>query len=149
MLAAIDPVLVGLGGALVGGVASMLGTIVVGRRELTRKARIRLFDELIPDLFEWTSVDGEHGHEWVPKWTVGEGLPAMLRAAIIAGRKDDKRALKLYAVIQRCREAQSPKLDAEARSDGFLTDTSLAVKTSEEVVEAIRDYGLWLGKKIR
>jgi hypothetical protein len=72
-------VLAALAGALVGGVATLGGSIIVERKKIAREQRIRIYDDLLP------ATRREVG------WPSDEGLFAVeqvLRAATIAGRKE-------------------------------------------------------------
>ncbi len=63
-------------GALVGGFAAAAGSVLVNRRELVRSARVRLHDELLPELEE--SVDQSRDE-------FRKQLEASRRASVLAG----------------------------------------------------------------
>jgi hypothetical protein len=84
----------GVVGAIVGGAASLAGTMVVNKRQMATNARMRLYDELLPELER--AVDDLKGltepmaMERVPE------LLAAVRASAIAGRLERKDAHNLW-----------------------------------------------------
>ncbi len=79
------PFLSAIGGAVVGALAS----VWVHRREVTRSARIRMFDELLPALRAEVGSQRIEG----PLFVVSDGarqLEALARCAVIAGGRERK-----------------------------------------------------------
>jgi hypothetical protein len=48
-------------GALVGGAASLAGSFLVARRDLIRRTRIRMYDEVVPNLQRQVTGDLSRG----------------------------------------------------------------------------------------
>jgi hypothetical protein len=87
----------GVVGAIVGGAASLAGTVLVNKRQMATNARMRLYDELLPRLER--AID-ELGREFRP--VVEEQMPELLsavrRAGAIAGRQE-RRAVHRLALL--------------------------------------------------
>jgi hypothetical protein len=98
----------GVVGAIVGGAASLAGTMVVNKRQMATNARMRLYDELLPELER--AIDDRTGatEERVP-----EVLAAVRRASAIAGRLERRDARNLW---QLWGEHQA-KLEAETEAE--------------------------------
>ena len=80
------PLLSALLGAVVGGAATLAGSVLVSRWELQRRARLRLYEELLPRVKNetWPQFrrrDG--GHE-----ELEQSLDALERTAVIAGPRE-------------------------------------------------------------
>jgi hypothetical protein len=78
----------GVVGAIVGGAASLAGTMVVNKRQMATNARMRLYDQLLPELDD---AIVEHMGVAVP-----ELLEAVRRASAIAGRAERRDAHNLW-----------------------------------------------------
>jgi hypothetical protein len=79
-----------LGGAVIGFAGSLFGSILVNRRELVRRTRLRLYDELIPAAQKSVNDFLEQGlDDDVP---VTEKILLVQRTAQITGRKDRRLA---------------------------------------------------------
>lgn len=135
--------LAALAGAVVGGGASLAGSVLVNRREHVRAARIRLHDELVPALRE----------ELPPK--VGflldshfeEVLEATRRAAVLAGR----RSVELVDEIDVAHTAWWAAIRREegpADEYGNPTEPADREGALEEVKRRIDALATWVEKKI-
>lgn len=90
-----------LAGAIAGGGAALVGSIIVNRRELTRRARIRMFDEILPEL-----VNRDNGD-------LGDAEPefkALERAAAISSRGDRRAVSNLYSLWRGAQASLGPEL---------------------------------------
>jgi hypothetical protein len=90
-----------LAGAIAGGGAALVGSIIVNRRELTRRARIRMFDEILPEL-----VDRDNGD-------LGDAEPefkALERAAAMSSRGDRRAVSNLYGLWRAAQASLEPEL---------------------------------------
>jgi hypothetical protein len=87
----------GVVGAIVGGAASLAGTMVVNKRQMATNARMRLYDELLPELER--AID-DHPLNGVPEPMATERVPELLaavrRASAIAGRLERRDAHNLW-----------------------------------------------------
>jgi hypothetical protein len=76
-------------GAVLGGASALAGSIVVERMKLAKNSRIRIFDELLPELV--LLVHNLNRFEKHPRDVMDDAdevAKAIARAAILAGRKD-------------------------------------------------------------
>jgi hypothetical protein len=89
-------------GAVVGGPLTMVATIVVARRELTRSARIRLYDDDLPALFGSTVSEGPTGRRSfpTPNWRIDAYRQQVERTATIAGRRTTRRARRVLGLME-------------------------------------------------
>jgi hypothetical protein len=103
-------------GAVTGGAASLAGSVFVGRRDLTRKTRIHMYHDLIPPLQEEISrLIGKKSQDPEPRKEIYEGVEALARESVVAGRIDSKR----LAVLQNlCADQQKIYDKREMRSKG-------------------------------
>lgn len=85
-----------LASALIGGALALAGSIWTTRRELIRGTRVRLFDELLPEVMGLWSARVGH-----PSRDPGlvEAVRRMTRAGIIAGRRDRKRTSRIDVLV--------------------------------------------------
>lgn len=80
----------GVVAAIVGGAASLAGTMVVNKRQMATNARMRLYDQLLPELEG--AIDDRTG---VAEERVPELLAAVRRASAVAGRLERQDAHNL------------------------------------------------------
>lgn len=88
----------GVVGAIMGGAASLAGTMVVNKRQMATNARMRLYDELLPNLASRIDVmlDGtDYKALTVAEEQVPELLEKVRRASAIAGPRKRKAAHNL------------------------------------------------------
>src|SRR5690242_1655763 len=83
----------GVIGALVGGVASLTGTMIVGRMQFKRDARVRIFSQIVPCITEQTlpkflDVNSDENYE-----AYVSSIAKLAREAQVAG-KSEKRAMR-------------------------------------------------------
>jgi hypothetical protein len=81
-------------GAIVGGAASLAGTMVDDRMQMTTNARIQMYFQLLPELER--AIDDRTG---VAEERVPELLAAVRRASAIAGWLDQGRAALDIALV--------------------------------------------------
>lgn len=95
---------VGLLGAVVGGAASLVGSVIVNRMQLVRAARIRMFKELLPPLVRKRLQ--AHANEM--QEGLGSSIDDYIQAfhalsleSVIAGRKDEALVVDLSEIDNR------------------------------------------------
>jgi hypothetical protein len=129
-------------GAVVGGLASLAGSVTVGRRETIRAHRIELFRDMVPaanDLL--TSSRSSVG---VPSPNV---VDTMGRTAAVVGRRESKRVAPLLASLDkvyRMRVGDWPWPSQSARVREPLFDAAMA-----EALRLLEDYSDGLRRRIR
>jgi hypothetical protein len=84
-------------GAIVGGAASLAGTMLVNKKQMATNARMRMYDELLPRLERVLSSLGKsYGENYVRAlFEAQEVVSAVSRASSIAGRRERKASHKL------------------------------------------------------
>lgn len=112
-------------GAAVGGIASAFGSAVVSRRALARETRIRIYDELLPGFPNWQ-------HD-----TFEARLDELNRAAVIAGRRDRRKAAEIHLAYLLVKESNT----GEAHRDDWWNDV-------ERYLDAVAEYKQWLERQI-
>jgi hypothetical protein len=94
--------LAGVVGALVGGAASLAGTMLVNKQQMATNARMRLYDELLPNLaraIESISDDDlDPASAQVAREQMPDPLEAVRRASAIAGRDERRSANMLWTL---------------------------------------------------
>lgn len=134
-----------LAGAVFGGGASALGAMWVSRREQTRSARIRIYDEDMPAMS--SLYTGSHEY--------AETLWRLHRASVIAGSRDRKYADRIMYAYE---ADQAAYRDLEAAQTFNQTtgsyDAPEALRSAvsdaaQHLNNAINEYRDWLEKKIR
>jgi hypothetical protein len=106
------PLLAALLGALVGGMATLLASVLVKRWELKKTARIHMYDELMPALYrevrDWSvaivQVDRGHEQEPMPPPTFAflDRTGELHRAGVIAGTTEARISEEMYDAIVAC-----------------------------------------------
>lgn len=90
--------LAALVGAIVGGAASLAGTMVANKRQMAANARMRLYDELLPKLAD--AMDAVIYPQVPEDQAAEEAMPELLervrRACAIAGPQERKAAHRLW-----------------------------------------------------
>jgi hypothetical protein len=149
--------LAALVGAIVGGLASLGGTMLVNKQQMATNARMRLYDELLPELAD--AVDGVI-EPLVPEDQVaGEVLPERLekvrRASAIASRHERRFANNLWqlwgehqAGRQAEIEAWTPRIPKSVNADPDpppgteppLTPAQRRLRRIREEIEAFSDH---------
>jgi hypothetical protein len=99
----------GVVGAIVGGAASLAGTMVINKRQMATNARMRLYDQLLPELER--AIDDGTGRERVP-----EVLAAVRRASAIAGRLERRDAHNLWQLWGEHQAELEVETEAERRA---------------------------------
>jgi hypothetical protein len=133
-------------GALVGGFATLVGSVVVNRAQLRKAMRVRMYDEMLPKLFPDWAARRDQGLFGQPKLSDADGqeIPAQLiiewlselrRVAVIAAPKDAKRVQMLLRLAYASEELNRLLLqnDLEGEQRQFLEEERMA-----------RDLELWV-----
>jgi hypothetical protein len=103
--------LAGIIGAIVGGAASLAGTMVVNKQQMATNARMRLYDELLPKLER--TIDE---HEEIAEERVPELLAAVRRASAIAGRLERRDAHNLWQLWGEHQAELEAETEAETKA---------------------------------
>jgi hypothetical protein len=109
-------------GAIVGGVLTLTGSVLVNRWEAARNARLRLYEELIPRANESFYKFAYNQDSTTSEQGTDADMKAIWRASVLAGRREVR-------VAKAIREAWG----ALTQSPGQLAD--LALETTSEAVE--------------
>ena len=146
--------LAALVGAIVGGAASLAGTMVVNKRQMTTNARMRLYDELLPSLAR--AVDALRSvFDPIGVDEVADLLAAVRRASAIAGRSERNTSHDLAVrwaylsvvwaeLAAPSPEETSPDLpNAPGTKPGSYTESRL-----RSMLEAIQAFSDHLGAKL-
>jgi hypothetical protein len=111
------PLLSALLGAIIGGVLSVAGSVWVNRMEVSRTARLRIYDELLPKLrsdFHSFVEDSETRKEAV----LDVEIRSLVQASLIAGRSEYHHATSIAEVWSQNRRV----LREATRQDLFLLE---------------------------
>lgn len=126
-------------GAVVGGLLALAGSVLVGRREVVRRARIRLYDEMIPSAMN------------VLRLREDLDLPlyrAIVRAATLAGPKDRAKAVALTKMAM---ESEDAWTKAALDDYGEVTDPAAVDRRHRELNDirlALQDLWETVERKI-
>jgi len=104
-------------GSVVGWLGSISGSVIVGRRELTRTSRIRMYRELLPPLINATLDAKPWSAPPIPRSSIED----LYREGVLAGRQEG--ALARQAV------AAWVEVDAAPTSDGSDEEGNSALST--------------------
>jgi hypothetical protein len=107
--------LAALVGAIVGGAASLAGTMFVNKRQMATHARMRLYDELLPNLASamYSAIDPQVPEDQVAEEFVPELLEKVQRASAIAGPFERKAAHNLWVLWTEHLNAPTPAFRPE------------------------------------
>ena len=115
-----------LAGAGVGGIATYLGSLSLGRRELRRTARITLYLQLLPEIrtstHGWHSPGGSSDRE---SWEI---VADIRRNALLAGRK-------VEALAEPLCDSWTAAVGAWARDKAAMEENSTAARRADEVLD--------------
>jgi hypothetical protein len=130
-----------LAGAVVGGVASLVGSVLVNRREHVRLARMRLHDELVPAL-----LAGIPQHGLSVTRTFSDNLAATRRTAVLAGRQARKRV----AIVEAARDSWRTVIEdkGERNEYGELIASDELRSAIDELRVSVEALGKWVERKI-
>lgn len=131
-------------GALVGGAASLAGSIFVGRRDLTRRVRIQMYQELIPPLQDkMIRITNDSAasprdriiKETSPRDEVYAAMTVLHRASVIAGRSDSTKVKALEELCRRQQETsrrylESRKLDVDGEYNRAIQRLERQIRAS-------------------
>jgi hypothetical protein len=148
----------GVVGALVGGAASLAGTMLVNKQQMATNARMRLHYELVPNLESAmeSAIDPQVPEDQVAEEVMPELLARVRRASSIAGPFERKAAHNLELLwselqgatrveiptILRAEEVlqsfEEPTPEDEARPDSYAERQAKAEAIASEIREEIR-----------
>jgi hypothetical protein len=157
--------LAALVGAIVGGAASLVGTMVANKRQMATNARMRLYDELLPKLADAVDavIDPQVPEDQLAVELMPELLAVVRRASAIAGRLERRDAHNLWqlwgehqAELQAEHEAWKERtrtLPVAVNADpdpppGYKPPPSPAERRLGQIQEAIRAFSDHLGAKL-
>lgn len=140
-------------GATVGAVGSVVGSVVVNRRELTRAARVHIYRDLLPELLR----DVLHpwgGLELVTSKapTIAERLEDVYRACVTAGKKESGLALR---AVHLWADRESVERREELETDEFgeqIPDFAFGARRqefTEKVHATLLELESFVERKIR
>lgn len=130
----IIPAAAGLVGAIIGGVLSIIGSVLVSRYEHKRQQRGRIYDGYLPALLSGPSASAD--------------VEGMLRAATVAGREDRRRAVRIRPLYEETQQTQEAlrKEWGSVPSDREIAEADAARQRLRVELESYAD---WLEKKLR
>lgn len=137
--------LITLAAVVVGAVASVGGTIYVGRAELTRRERIRLYQDVVSPLIKEVRgiADSYNTGNLRDHGRVQEQLTALSRATVIAGRADSRQVEGLEELLAKATTFVG-RTGAELRPQ--IVEHASVLR---EVEQRLTAYDLFLQQKIR
>jgi hypothetical protein len=110
----------GVVGAIVGGAASLAGTMLVNKQQMTTNARMRLYDELLPKITDRIDSILDDTEDPATKFVAGEQIPGLLdavrRACAIVGPFERKASHNLIVLWLEYLNTPSPKYLSMYRS---------------------------------
>jgi hypothetical protein len=140
---------VALGAALVGGASSLLGSLLVNRREFRRQHRADLFLELLPALLDKLDTDNLPDPDLLEP-----DIKRIVRVATVSGRGDRRRSVKLnrplapYAAVAAAYGATADLENSDPRRQAAGKDLGDAKASSNaELRQLARDYQNWLAAR--
>jgi hypothetical protein len=128
-----------LAGAGVGGFAAAIGSVYVDRRKATRQARIRMYDELLPEILRPKGVP-----------LSGEDLAPLHRVARISGWRDRRAVehiMRLHDESSMASEKGRAEWVALGKPQGW--SSSSANDAYRALRRSIEEFADALGKRIR
>jgi hypothetical protein len=129
-------------GAVTGGAASLAGSIYVGRRDLTRKTRIRMYHDLIPPIQEDISrLIEEESQSPEPRKEIYRAVKVLARESVLAGRIDSRKLAVLenlcndqqtsYEKLKKHREQGRPQPPPKGQSETTRLDQEYQQRLAE------------------
>jgi hypothetical protein len=165
--------LTALVGAIVGGAASLAGTMVANKRQMATNARMRLYDELLPKLADAVDsvIDPQVPEDQVAEMAMPELLERVRRASAITGRFERNAAHKLMVlwreyegvsamppipspllatdVLERRRQsAEEPAQPEQPRPDPYAESKAKRVAILGQMKKEVRALSDHLGAKL-
>jgi hypothetical protein len=133
-------------GAVVGGATSLAGSVIVNRMQLKRQMRIRMYDELLPQLSEHFTRT-----PWGVHHRIYGNLPRdferivteVERASVIAGRSDAAKVKKLRQLVDERGFVYYSGVEVRGEVEEFEGDRDELEKVTSEigrVVFELKDY---------
>ena len=157
--------LAALVGAIVGGAASLAGTVLVNRMQMATNARLRMYDELLPAFARKVdrSETATSGQVMLAAIAEADGaLDALRRASAIAGRQERKavhKLMNLWIDLQVARRVEGPT-DLSDEVEVFAVAAQVkppeeasyakrkSTKLRSELEEEIQGLSNYLGAKL-
>jgi hypothetical protein len=139
-----------LGGALVGGIASTLGSLIVSKRTQTRTFRARIYDELLPELTRIITT-GEAALE--PGQRVHEALDSIRTAGHVIGGPDTTKVNELHRLYEVWQGIHKRFQKQDAAGWPVLVldrpEDEAAYKSAKNgFLEAVDGYREWLRRRL-
>ncbi len=134
-----------LAGALVGGVAALWSGLIVNRRQVTREYRVKIYDDLLPELRTGIHPDIPRPD---PNWYT-RLVAQIQRASHIAGSEDTAKADNLATLLETARSHSTdlPK-DGTGAISSAVPDDDPYVVAIREFVDAVDAYEVWLRQNL-
>lgn len=131
----------GVIGALVGGAASLAGSITVGRMEFARDARVRIFREIIPKITERTLPGFVADQESDQRFSDYEASVAELaREAQVAGKHEARAMRKIFMLNSGSEDTQ--------KHGTFEIKRSVVVQNCSAIEDALYQMGYDVSHRI-
>lgn len=132
-------------GSVVGAAGSIGGSLILGRRELTRSARIRIYRDLLPSIVDAT-LDA-------PPWSTPvarSSMEALYREAVLAGRRDGAMAERAVdAWVARA----AVRVDDQVDQEGNVVTSGRSIAdwagANQALLGALVDLDTFVKAKIR
>lgn len=144
-----EEALIALAGAIVGGAASLAGSVWVARRELTRVARVRMYNELLPPMIQaWAASGAGLFSQGVSR----EEFDALRRQAVLAGSRDERAIRRLAARFdERAALLSSPVTESDDEGNASVIGNAVAEvdAAARRLHEAAVEFSEFLAKRIR
>jgi hypothetical protein len=145
----------GVVGAIVGGAASLAGTVLVNRMQLATNARMRMYDELLPkfqqDVEEFIRTAPDKGFRETSQdaaQRVDEALRALMRASTAAGGRE-RRYVAGMVPIWTFLQTSVPLAAGSLVEDYGARDTRVEVpRARHHLDETVRELSAYLEAKL-
>jgi hypothetical protein len=148
-------VVVPLGAALVGALAALGGSVLVNRWELSRKARLDIWETILPELTgQWTKYEMniKLGEPLPPAPPMQEPLAALRRKAVVVSRRDKRASDALSTAWRKWRmlhiEADDPKIEKEGERQPEAINKERR-EAEESFHQKLWDYFKYVEAKLR
>lgn len=132
----------GVIGALVGGAASLAGTVMVGRMQFVRSARVRIFREILPKISERTLpafLAEQESDDCFNSYVAS--VAELAREAQVAGRPEGRAMRKIFALNTGSEDALG--------HGTFEIVKDVVVRNQSEIVDALFELGYEVSHRIR
>lgn len=123
----------GIVGALVGGLASLLGSIYGQQRQLVREARFRIYDEHLPAIERYWDAASKHKLTEDATDGADRAVSAIGRLASVTGSAERRHAFALYEAWTNRRNLEQGIYPIRPGEDIYIPD-------EDEKRRRLRDY---------